>query len=590
MKNCKRTWTTQNGMEGYLFTGPNGNSIFLPAAGDMTGTDLDGDGASGFYWSSLLDTDHPYCANVFYFGNAGVGTTGGSYRYRGKSVRPVYDEKDDESPEIESFTVGGTVFKMVKVKGGSFLMGSAEDDPDAQGIYGDERPQHQVELDTYSIGETEVTQALWEAVMGYNNSAFKGADLPVEGLEWDECISFISELNQITGRTFRLPTEAEWEYAARGGRKSKGYRYAGSDNVDDVSWNYDNSYGQTHAVAMKKPNEIGLYDMSGNVWEWCQDWYDYSYYTISPLKNPCNTNASRYHIHRGGSAGYIIKDQRVAMRGDYTSSYGTSLRGFRLALTGSANTSSRAYVDLGLPSGTLWATCNVGATRPEEYGDYFAWGETEPYYSSLNPLTWKEDKENGYDWPSYKWCNGSRHSLTKYNTDSYYGVVDNKTTLELEDDVAHVKLGGNWRMPTWSEMEELLNNCEWTWTTINGVYGCSVTSKKDGYSDQSLFLPAAGHYSGTENNHTGYVGFYQSSNLTGIHDDVSGLYFKFEPNYFGMAITLHAHNESGRFYGCPVRPVYDDSEPGDNPWSDPSGGDPGGGGGSSGGGAEGGLD
>lgn len=212
-------------------------------------------------------------------------------------------------------------------------MGSAEDDPDAQGIYGDERPQHQVELDTYSIGETEVTQALWEAVMGYNNSAFKGADLPVEGLEWDECISFISELNQITGRTFRLPTEAEWEYAARGGRKSKGYRYAGSDNVDDVSWNYDNSYGQTHAVAMKKPNEIGLYDMSGNVWEWCQDWFDGNYYAENQdWKDPLNKQESTHYVLRGGSWNYAEPYSRCATRnyGSLHTRYEDC--GFRIAL------------------------------------------------------------------------------------------------------------------------------------------------------------------------------------------------------------------------------------------------------------------
>ena len=139
------------------------------------------------------------------------------------------------------------------------------------------------------------------------------------------------------------------------------------------------------------------------------------------------------------------------------------------------------YVDLGLPSGLKWATCNVGATKPEEYGGYYAWGETE-------------EKEN-YSWSTYKWCNGSENTLTKYCTNSYYGTVDNKTTLDPEDDVAHVKWGGSWRMPTIEEQKELLNNCTWTWTTQNGIKGYKVTSKTNG---NCIFLPAAGYRDGTD--------------------------------------------------------------------------------------------
>ncbi|MBR5532185.1 MAG: T9SS C-terminal target domain-containing protein, partial [Bacteroidales bacterium] len=128
------------------------------------------------------------------------------------------------------------------------------------------------------------------------------------------------------------------------------------------------------------------------------------------------------------------------------------------------------YVDLGLPSGIKWATCNVGANSPEDYGDYFAWGETEP--------------KDYYDWSTYKYCNGSYDIMTKYFTDSDYGTVDNKTTLELTDDAAHVNWGGNWRMPTKAEQDELRNtdNCTWEWTTLNGVEGYKVISKKNGNS------------------------------------------------------------------------------------------------------------
>jgi hypothetical protein len=153
-------------------------------------------------------------------------------------------------------------------------------------------------------------------------------------------------------------------------------------------------------------------------------------------------------------------------------------------------------VDLGLPSGVKWATFNVGATKPEEYGGYYAWGETE-------------EKEN-YSWSTYKWCNGSENSMTKYCTNSSYGTVDNKTTLDLEDDVAHVKWGGTWRMPTVDELQELINNCTWTWATQNGVNGYKVTSKTNG---NSIFLPAAGYHCGTYVYGRGSHGLYWSSLL-----------------------------------------------------------------------------
>ena len=152
------------------------------------------------------------------------------------------------------------------------------------------------------------------------------------------------------------------------------------------------------------------------------------------------------------------------------------------------------YVDLGLS--VKWATCNVGATTPEGYGDYFAWGETTP--------------KTTYNWSTYKYCNGTYDSMTKYCTDSYFGTVDNKTTLELTDDVAHVNWGGSWRIPTKAEQDELrdTNNCTWTWTTQNGVNGYKVTSKKNG---NSIFLPAAGYRSGSGLNYAGSYGYYLSS-------------------------------------------------------------------------------
>ena len=172
-------------------------------------------------------------------------------------------------------------------------------------------------------------------------------------------------------------------------------------------------------------------------------------------------------------------------------------------------------VDLGLS--VKWSSCNLGATKPEEYGDYFAWGETEPYYTSQNPLTWKDGKTAGYDWASYKWCNGSYNTLTKYNTNSSYGVVDNKTVLDPEDDAAHVVLGDKWRMPTDAEWTELRENCTWLWTSDyngTGIAGRIVTSNKTGYTDKFIFLPAAGCRYGTSLYYAGSSGFYWLSSLS----------------------------------------------------------------------------
>ncbi len=234
--------------------------------------------------------------------------------------------------QTETFTVNGVSFQMVGVEGGTFWMGSADDDGDA---FSDERPRHQVTLSSFSIGETEVTQELWEAVMGVNPSYFKGEKRPVEKVSWNDCQTFISKLNAMTGKNFRLPTEAEWEYAARGGKYSHGYKYAGNDDIDAVAW-YENNADYvsdrgTRPVAQKQANELGLYDMSGNVWEWCQDWYSSSYYSNSPSTNPCNTTEASRRVFRGGSWSGSSRGCRVAYRLAYTPDYRYSSLGLRLA-------------------------------------------------------------------------------------------------------------------------------------------------------------------------------------------------------------------------------------------------------------------
>lgn len=216
---------------------------------------------------------------------------------------------------------------MVHVDGGTFMMGAtSEQGSDA---YEDEKPAHQVTLSSFSICKYEVTQEEWEAVMGKNPSEFKGAKLPVEIVSWDDCQEFIRRLNELTGKQFRLPTEAEWEYAARGGSKSRGYKYAGGNDLGSVAWYCNNSGGKTHEVGQKQPNELGLYDMGGNVWEWCQDWG--GSYSSSSQTNPTGPSSGSDRVCRGGGWFYDERTCRVSSRFKNTPSISFHSLGFRLA-------------------------------------------------------------------------------------------------------------------------------------------------------------------------------------------------------------------------------------------------------------------
>ena len=227
----------------------------------------------------------------------------------------------------QTFTVNGVQFTMVEVGGGTFTMGAtSEQGSDA---WDEEKPAHEVTLSDYYIGQTEVTQALWEAVMGSNPSDSKGGNLPVERVSWDDCQVFIQKLNQLTGKQFRLPTEAEWEYAARGGRKSRGYKYAGGNNIDSVAWCDGNSGNETHPVATKQANELGIYDMSGNVLEWCSDWS--GDYTSSSQSDPQGSSSGSFRVIRGGCYYNFARNCRVSYRISNTLDYRSGYLGLRLS-------------------------------------------------------------------------------------------------------------------------------------------------------------------------------------------------------------------------------------------------------------------
>ena len=455
------------------------------------------------------------------------------------------EENDNVSyPNRLDVSCNGITFSLIKVKCGTFLMGS-DNGPHNSNMVNIQEPVHQVTLThDYYVGETQVTQELWQAIEGTNPSEYPGEHHPVETVSWNNCQDFISKLNKLTGIEFRLLTEAEWEFAARGGNLSKGYIYSGSNNYNEVV-----AQGSTTKdVATKKPNELGLYDMSGNVAEWCQDWYDQ--YNSAPQIDPKGPVSSSYgRVTRNGSFQDPWQIKTVFYRNYGSPNLKSRLVGFRLAVTIpnsseekdneeiiSSNVDSYESVDLGLS--VKWATCNVGAEKPEEYGDYFAWGETAP--------------KSDYSWSTYKFTTDGGSTFTKY-------TGSDKTVLDAADDAATANWGSAWRMPTIEEMQELLDNCTWEWqaagnTTFGGGAGYKVTSKKTGYTDKYIFLPTSGfrdgatlHYSGFCDDATLHYGTFWSATL--YADDAERAYG------LGFRSWYKLWGHACRFLGKAVRPV-----------------------------------
>jgi len=220
--------------------------------------------------------------------------------------------------------------EMVFVQGGTFTMGCTEDEGECE--YG-ETPVHSVTLGNFHIGKYPVTQKQWKMIMEDNPSSFKNDEAPVENVSWNDVQVFIERLNAATDGNYRLPTEAEWEYAARGGSKGKNYKYSGSNTINEVAWYYENSSNSTHPVGGKLPNELGLYDMSGNVWEWCNDWYNLDYYAISPQNDPQGPATGAYRVLRGGAWLNPADACRVAYRNNENPDSRRNGVGFRLVST-----------------------------------------------------------------------------------------------------------------------------------------------------------------------------------------------------------------------------------------------------------------
>lgn len=226
---------------------------------------------------------------------------------------------------------------MIKIDGGEFMMGT--NDPKARNM---DKPAHKVILDDFYMGKYEITQDIFYAVMGTDHSYFRGENMPVDTVSWLEIKRFIQRLNKLTGKTFRMPTEAEWEFAARGGNKSKGYLYSGSNNIDEVAWYSKNSKFRTHPVGSKQVNELGLYDMTGNVLEWVADGANRQFYQYSPVKNPYNDKSDDksydMRVMRGCSFEYDADECPNYFRDGSSSNSKVTGTGFRLAMTSMEDT------------------------------------------------------------------------------------------------------------------------------------------------------------------------------------------------------------------------------------------------------------
>lgn len=240
--------------------------------------------------------------------------------------------KDRSADMLRMETASEIALHMVKVEGGNYTMGCP--DPTGTSCYYWEKPAHNVSITTFYMAKYPVTQKEWRILVGNRPWFSKNCDeCPVENVSWYDAQIFINTLNQLSGKNYRLPTEAEWEYAAAGGNRNEGYKYAGNDHIDAVAWYSGNSDKQIHVVGQKQPNQLGLFDMSGNVWQWCSDWFSDTYYNYSETDNPEGPKRDAYRVCRGGSWWSEARDCRISNRDRYPADARDDDVGFRIAIT-----------------------------------------------------------------------------------------------------------------------------------------------------------------------------------------------------------------------------------------------------------------
>ncbi len=519
--------------------------------------------------------------------------------FRGSGTDTPFEgiEKEDDGGEDDyektTYEVNGVKFSMIPVKGGSFVMGK-NGESEINGY-------HNVTLSDYSIGETEVTQELWTAVMGEKKFFYNGSvQMPAESVSWYEAHDFITKLNELTGEEFRLPTEAEWEYAARGGNASKGYLYSGSNTLDEVGWYEENTSGKPLEVKLKSPNELGIYDMSGNVGEMCQDlWGSYSSESQVNPQGPTEGEYGDYIVVRGGNHSRepfycesLNRDVKMQKSGNYPEI------GFRLALGTPVNAlkgdvNSDGWVDISdivatinhIAGTALYDEADVNGDNGVDISDIVAiiniianggsGEEPEPIeddpaveagwcpdgkhphiidmgaagkWSCCNVgasapweyggyYAWGETKEkDSYHYSNYTHCDGSNSTMHNIGDD----------IANTEYDVAHVKWGGQWQMPNKNQIQLLLDNSTREFCTLNGIQGLKIQATNGGI----IFLPASGCR--WDDTFQGYgIGNYWTSQL-------------YEYSFSGTSVNNFVFgnvnngfiSQENRRYGMSVRPIF----------------------------------
>jgi hypothetical protein len=526
LENCTWTWTTVNGVDGYKVTsnvtGYTGRSIFLPAAGVCEGNRQMGMGQFGHYLTSTTSDAGYTSAWKLYFDKNGSKRLGAN-RFSGYPVRPVAKNPDEKKNIIpEQVDLG------LSVNWATFNLGAS-----SPGEYGD------------YLSWGEITGKGYYSTGSYSYNYEQYLDMTngdnISGTQYDAA-------HVRLGGEWRMPTREECE-----------------ELVNNCTWSWEQYEGGNWGMKVTASNGNSIFLPAGGypnpTWTNVGSYGTYWTATKSTYRSSTSIGSNYSWYFRFDKSMHEVTDyQGATYVGQLLRPVCTSATYDPQMATGNEN--GHEYVDLGLS--VKWATCNVGASDSYEYGDYHVWGDSETYYeegyAQENPQThWKSGKSDGYQPKYYKYGNGSNSIIkyTKYCNDAntgYNGFFDGKTTLDMEDDVAHVRWGGGWRMPTKDEFIELRENCTWESTTRNGVNGYKVTSNKPGYTKKSIFLPAAGARFSTDLKYSESDGYYWSSSLGTDHDGNEyascAWYLEFSPNY----VMVYSWGV-GRFYGLSIRPV-----------------------------------
>ncbi len=535
--NCNWTWTTMNGVAGYKVTskksGYTSNFIFLPAAGMMSGSKVQNVGTEGDYWSSSLYTAESCSSWSPYFTSSQF-STGDCYRYFGLPVRAVYGEV----VPVGEITLNSTSMDLLIGQTGQLTATILPDNATYKGLIWTSSDESVATVD--ATGKVTAVSIGTISITAHSSDGKKSASCEVTVLQKAESITldktsleiYVGDEPVALVATVQPDTYTSKDFTWSSSNKSvatvdeEGKVTAVTNGTATITVKTSDGSSLSATCSVKVYRHVE--SVSLNKTEMTLYVGNSSTLTATVLPSSSNNKNVTWTSSNESVATVDQIGKITAVSSGITTIIVTTADGGKTAsCTVLVKPIPDGAVDLGLS--VLWASCNVGASKPEEYGDYFAWGETQP--------------KTDYSWTSYKWCNGRSNTQTKYNTNSYYGTVDKKTVLDPEDDAAHVNWGGSWRMPTDPEWTELRTQCTWTWTSQNGVNGRNVT----GPNGNSIFLPAAGRRDDARLDLAGSSGCYWSSSL-----NTDGPKYAWDVDLGSGDVYRYTNS---RYYGFSVRPV-----------------------------------